>query len=66
VSPHESIAMLTEPTMRNHSQRDARDIEMSVKLLGDQLKRQFLQQALEPLPDAMRALLEELDEKAAQ
>jgi hypothetical protein len=66
VSPHESIAMWTEPKMRNPSQRDARDIETSVKMLGEQLKRHFLQEALEPLPDAMRVLLEELDEKAAQ
>jgi len=52
--------------MRKHSQRDVRDIETSVKMIGEQLKRHFLQDALEPLPDAMRALLEELDEKAAQ
>jgi hypothetical protein len=52
--------------MRTPSQREARDIETSVKMLGEQLKRHFLQETLEPLPDAMRVLLEELDEKAAQ
>jgi hypothetical protein len=61
--PHENRARLTETTMRgNRYARDAVDLEPSVSRLGEQLRRQFSDIALEPLPDDMLALLEELSQ----
>ena len=51
--------------MRNQPKCDARDLEASVRALGEQLRRQFFDVASEPLPEDMRALLDALHERNA-
>ena len=64
--PHDKRARLVETTMRgNLYARDAVGAEPSVGRIGEQLRRQFSDIALEPLPDDMLALLEELSQLGA-
>jgi hypothetical protein len=65
VSPHEKPAIWTEAAMRrNQLACEALDLERSVMRLGEQLRRQFSEVTLEPLPEDMLVLLEELSQAA--
>jgi len=45
----------------NRLQREGLDLDGSVQRLGEQLRRQFSDVPLEPLPEDMLALLQELN-----
>ncbi|MGD9544898.1 MAG: NepR family anti-sigma factor [Methylocystis sp.] len=66
MSPQDNLAIWKEPTLGTRSARDPRALEASVRLLGEQLRRQFCEVASEPLPDDMRALLDELEAGCAE
>jgi len=65
MSPHEKRAIWIDAAMRrNQLACEALDSERSVMRLGEQLRRQFSDVTLEPLPEDMLVLLEELSQAA--
>lgn len=61
MSPHAQTTIWTEAAMSgNRLQREGLDLGGSVQRLGEQLRRQFSDVPLEPLPEDMLALLQAL------